>query len=127
MPVATVALVCGAFEFTFIGSQVKVLPSNIVATKVCPKLSNDQSADGNTTVLAEEACPHPTNPVVSSTIAPLECADLVDPLAPLVIPVRSFDDLPVYVINSPPTKISPVVGNKDASAKVMFVAEPLLP
>ena len=46
-------------------------------------------------------------------------------MAPLVIPVRSFDDLPVYVINSPPTKISPVVGNKDASAKVIFVAEPL--
>ena len=51
----------------------------------------------------------------------------MDPFAPLVIPVRSFDDLPVYVINSPPTKISPVVGNNEASTKVIFVAEPLLP
>ena len=45
----------------------------MVATKVCPKLSNDQSAEGKTTVLAEEASPQPTNPAVSSTIAPLEC------------------------------------------------------
>ena len=126
-PEATAALVCGAFTFAFIGSQVKVLPSKTVATKVCPKLSKDQSAEGRTTVLAEEASPQPTNPAVSSTMAPFECADLVDPLAPLVIPVRSLDDLPVYVINSPPTNIVPDVGNNDASAKVMFVAEPLLP
>jgi hypothetical protein len=126
-PEATAALVCGAFTLEFIGSQVKVLPSKIVATKVCPKLSNDQSAEGKTTVLAEDACPQPTKFVVSSTIDPFECADLVDPLAPLVIPVKSLDDFPVYVINSPPTKIVPVVGNKDASAKVMFVAEPLFP
>ena len=46
-------------------------------------------------MLAEDASPHPINPAVSSTIDPSECADLVEPFAPLVMPVRSLEDFPV--------------------------------
>ena len=67
-PVISVALTSKAFELLLIGCQVKVLPFATVATKTCPKLSNDQLAGSSAKAVDREASPQPVN---TSTNAPL--------------------------------------------------------
>ena len=74
-----------------IGCHVKVLPFNIVAVNICPKLSKAQSAGCNLIVEDNEAEPHP---VKYSTPAKVAWADRV-PATALVIPVRSLVEIPV--------------------------------
>ena len=47
--------------------------------------------------------PHPVQLDELVTVSPLLCAARVDPLAALVIPVKSLPDTPVYEISSVPT------------------------
>ena len=122
-PETIVALVFKAFGSAAIGFHEKVLPFFTVAIKVCPKLLRDQPAGSRVTFVVKDCCPHP---IKYSTEAPLACADLV-PATSLVIPVKSFEDIPVYEINSAPTFIVPVDGNPVVSVKVMLVPEPPVP
>ena len=61
------------------------------------------------------------------TVAPSECAALVDPSTALVIPVKSLPDTPLYEINSVPTCILPVVGNPVVDVNVILVPDPPVP
>ena len=53
-----VARVCKAAGVEAIGFQEKVFPFLIVAISNCPKLSNDQAAGSNTTLLVKDRSPH---------------------------------------------------------------------
>jgi hypothetical protein len=75
--------------------QVNVLPFAIVATRTCPKLLNDHRPGSSDTSDAEVASPQSTKSAALVTVAPLECAALVEPFAALVIPVKSFEEIPV--------------------------------
>ena len=46
------------------------------------------------------------------------------PATSLVIPVKSFDEIPVYEINSAPTLITPLVGKPVVDVRVMLVPDP---
>ena len=43
------------------------------------------------------------------------------------MPVKSFDEIPVYEINSAPTFITPEVGNPVVDVRVMLVPDPPVP
>jgi len=49
------------------------------------------------------------------------------PATSLVIPVKSFVEMPVYEINSAPTFIVPVAGNPTTEDNVIEVPEPPVP
>ena len=90
-PETIVARVVNALVETDKGSHSNVCPFLIVHNNFCPKWSRDQVAGSSCVVEDNAASPHP---IKYSTPAPELCADLVPP-APLVIPVRSFEDTPV--------------------------------
>ena len=69
------------------------------------------------------ATPHPPKSVALVAAAPSLCVAAVLPRAPLVQPVKSFVDLPVYVISSESTKIVPAVGKAVALVKVIVVSD----
>ena len=81
--------------------HVNVLPFAIVAIRTCPKLSRLQRPGSSTTVDAFTALPNPEKFVAFVTVAPLLCACPFDvptvavPFAPLVIPVKSLELIPV--------------------------------
>tara|TARA_B100001939_G_scaffold275193_2_gene243246 strand:- start:75 stop:440 length:366 start_codon:yes stop_codon:yes gene_type:complete len=89
--VTNVALVVRAFGVEAIGFHSNVLPFLTVAINICPKLSKDHAAGSKITFDVKDLSPHA---VKNSTDAPEECADLV-PATSLVIPVKSFVDIPV--------------------------------
>ena len=118
-PLTTVALVVNALGLELIGFHSKVLPFLIVAISFSPKLSKDHEAGSIVSVWEREASPQPVN---TSTPDPLKWADLV-PAVALVIPVKSFVEIPVYEINSVPTFIVPDVGNPVVDARVIEVPD----
>ena len=63
-------------------------------------MSKDHRPGSVTESVLAAADPHPVQLDVLVTVAPLEWAALLEPLAPLVIPVKSFPDTPVYEISS---------------------------
>ena len=83
-----------------LGSQVNVFPFLMVAVSIAPKLSSDQLPGSNITDDVVVCCPQPIKFVISVTVAPLLWAAVDVPCAPLVIPVKSFELTPVYVIIS---------------------------
>ena len=91
-PVIIVARTSKAFELLLIGCQVKVLPFATVATKTCPKLSNDQLAGSSAKAVDREASPQPVN---TYTNAPLLCAAVLVPFTALVSPGIEVLDNPV--------------------------------
>ena len=68
-----------------------------------PKLSNDHRPGSITWSVLAAAEPQPVQLDELVTVSPLLCAARVDPLAALVIPVKSLPDTPVYEIYSVPT------------------------
>ena len=83
-----------------LGSQVNVSPFLIVAVNIAPKLSSDQLPGSSITDDVVVCCPQPMKFVISVTVAPLLWAAVDVPCAPLVIPVKSLELTPVYVIIS---------------------------